>query len=54
VNGVKMPFGWTLTWTDGQDIIKLTDIQQNAALSATQFNKPAPVKSEDTSAGGGQ
>jgi photosynthetic reaction center cytochrome c subunit len=54
VKGVKMPFGWTLTWTDGQDIVKLTDIQQNATISATQFNKPAPAKSEDTSAGGGQ
>jgi outer membrane lipoprotein-sorting protein len=54
VNGVKMPFGWTTTWTDGQDIVKLTDIQQNPTLSATQFAKPAPVKSADTSQGGGQ
>ena len=44
VNGVKMPFGWTISWTDGQDIIKLTDIQQNAAIDAAQFNKPAPAK----------
>jgi hypothetical protein len=54
VNGVKMPFLWTWTWTDGQDIIKLNNIQPNAAIDATQFNKPAPVKSEDTSSGGGQ
>jgi photosynthetic reaction center cytochrome c subunit len=54
VNGVKMPFLWTWTWTDGQDIIKLNTIQPNAAIDATQFNKPAPVKSEDTSSGGGQ
>jgi len=54
VSGVKMPFGWTVTWTDGQDIIKLASIQQNATIDAAQFNKPAPVKSADTSAGGGQ
>jgi photosynthetic reaction center cytochrome c subunit len=54
VNGVKMPFGWTTTWTDGQDIVKLMNIQVNANISATQFNKPAPVKSADTSQSGGQ
>jgi photosynthetic reaction center cytochrome c subunit len=56
VNGVKMPFEWTISWTDGQDTIKLANIQQNAAIDAAQFNKPAPAKSADAdnSAGAGQ
>ena len=56
VNGVKMPFSWTISWTDGQDIIKLNNIQQNPALSATQFAKPAPaISGENTDASkGGQ
>jgi hypothetical protein len=54
VNGVKMPFLWTWTWTDGQAFIKLASIQANATISATQFNKPAPAKLADNNVGGGQ
>jgi photosynthetic reaction center cytochrome c subunit len=44
VAGVKMPFAWTLTWTDGQDIIELTDVQPNAAIEASRFIKPPPAE----------
>ena len=56
VNGVKMPFQLTTTWTDGQDIVKLNSIQANAPIDASQFNQPAPAKLEDNSdiKGGGQ
>jgi photosynthetic reaction center cytochrome c subunit len=47
VNGVKMPFQLTTTWTDGQSIIKLNSIQPNPTLDASQFNQPAPAKLQD-------
>jgi len=45
VAGVKMPFHWTVTWTDGQSMIELSEMQPNAAIDAAKFGKPAPVKS---------
>ena len=56
VNGVKMPFQLTTTWTDGQDIVKLNSIEANAPIDASRFNQPAPAKLEDNSdvKGGGQ
>ena len=42
VYGVKMPFRWTVTWTDGQSIIQLTEIQPNVPIDAAKFGKPAP------------
>lgn len=44
VNGVKLPFQLTTTWTDGQDIVKLNDIQVNAPIDASLFEKPGPPK----------
>jgi hypothetical protein len=42
VAGVKIPFRWTVTWTDGRETIELTDVQPNAAIPAARFAKPAP------------
>jgi photosynthetic reaction center cytochrome c subunit len=42
--GVKVPFQWTTTWTDGQDAVELTEVQANAAIDAARFAKPAPSK----------
>ena len=42
VSGVKMPFRWTVTWTDGRSIIELSQVQPNAAMDAARFAKPAP------------
>jgi hypothetical protein len=40
VAGVKMPFGLTITWTNGQSIIKLKDIRPNVPIDASRFAKP--------------
>jgi len=45
VNGVKMPFHWVTTWTDGRSTTQLTDLQLNAPIDAGKFAKPkAPPK----------
>ena len=42
VAGVKMPFHWVATWTDGQATVEIANIQPNVAIDATRFGKPAP------------
>ena len=39
--GIKMPFHWTVTWTDGLSTIQLNEIQPNAPINAAKFSKPA-------------
>ncbi|HZP32759.1 MAG TPA: photosynthetic reaction center cytochrome c subunit family protein [Candidatus Acidoferrales bacterium] len=41
VGGVKMPFRWTTTWTDGKANTELADIQVNVPLDDAKFAKPA-------------
>jgi photosynthetic reaction center cytochrome c subunit len=43
VAGVKMPFHWVVTWTDGQSIIELSDVQPNVQIESARFSKPAPA-----------
>jgi photosynthetic reaction center cytochrome c subunit len=45
VAGVKIPFKWLETWTDGQVTIEWTDIQPNAAIDASKFGRPSPAQS---------
>jgi len=47
VAGVKLPFEIIITWTNGRSVIHLTEVQPNAAIDASRFNKPpaATVKS---------
>jgi photosynthetic reaction center cytochrome c subunit len=40
--GIKMPFRWTMTWTDGRSTTELTQVQTNVAIDAARFAKPAP------------
>jgi outer membrane lipoprotein-sorting protein len=42
VNGVKVPFKWTVTWTDGRSVIELSSLQPNVPVDAEKFSKPAP------------
>ena len=50
VSGVKMPFRWTTTWTDGRATTELTQIQANAPVDAAKFGKPAaPAASQPVS-----
>ena len=37
VSGVKIPFRWTATWTDGQSTTQLAEVQANVY----DFNRPA-------------
>ena len=41
VSGVKMPFHWVVTWTDGQATIDLSDLQANVPIDADRFARPA-------------
>jgi outer membrane lipoprotein-sorting protein len=41
VAGVKVPFKVTTTWTDGQSVIELSDLQANAPVDNARFSKPA-------------
>ena len=40
--GVKLPFKIVITWTDGQSIILLNDVQPNVDIGAEKFAKPDP------------
>jgi photosynthetic reaction center cytochrome c subunit len=44
VAGVKIPFKWVETWTDGQVTIEWTNIQPNVAIEAAKFGRPAPAQ----------
>jgi len=41
VAGVKMPFHWVVTWTDGQSTFQLNEVQPNAAIDNAKLAKPA-------------
>jgi len=43
VAGVKFPFRWTVTWTDGQSTTQLTEVQANVSVDAAKFARPAPA-----------
>lgn len=41
--GVKIPFRWTTTWTNGQSTMALTEVRTNVPIDAARFNQPAPA-----------
>jgi photosynthetic reaction center cytochrome c subunit len=43
VSGVKMPFKWTVTWTNGQATTTLSEIQLNVPIAAARLARPAPA-----------
>jgi photosynthetic reaction center cytochrome c subunit len=43
VSGVKIPFRWTATWTDGQSTTQLTEVQANVPIDSAKFLRPAPA-----------
>jgi len=43
VSGVKMPFRWTATWTNGQSTTQLTEVQPNVQIDSAKFARPAPA-----------
>jgi photosynthetic reaction center cytochrome c subunit len=42
VSGIKMPFKWTTTWTDGRMIFEMSSIQVNVPVEERRFGRPAP------------
>jgi photosynthetic reaction center cytochrome c subunit len=44
VAGIKMPFRWTATWTDGKSTMEVAEIQPNATIDASRFAKPPASK----------
>lgn len=40
VAGVKIPFQWKVTWTDGQSMFSLDDVKPNVAIDPARFTKP--------------
>jgi len=44
VDGVKIPFKWTVSWTDGQDVVTLSDVKGNAPIDAKEFAQPPPAQ----------
>lgn len=43
VSGVKMPFRWTITWTDGRSTTEVSEVQTNVPIDASKFAKPNPT-----------
>jgi len=43
VAGVKIPFKSVVTWTNGQTIVELSNVQPNVSIDAARFGKPAPA-----------
>jgi outer membrane lipoprotein-sorting protein len=43
VSGVRMPFHWVVTWTDGQSTIDLSNVEANVPIDPDRFARPAPA-----------
>jgi len=43
VAGIKMPFKWIATWTDGQSTTQLSEVQPNVPIDDGKFARPAPA-----------
>jgi hypothetical protein len=44
VAGVKMPFNFIVTWTDGQNTIELKDVRPNVPIEPARFARPAAFR----------
>jgi hypothetical protein len=42
VSGIKLPFKWTSTWTDGRTVFELKSVRLNVSIDAKRFAKPTP------------
>ena len=52
VAGVKLPYQWTVTWTNGQSIVKVAEWSPNTPVDAARFAKPAPAVLKPAQAAG--
>ena len=42
--GVKIPYTWQVTWTNGRGTYNITSLQPNVAIDAARFGRPTPPK----------
>ena len=42
VSGIKVPFKWTSTWTNGRTVYQLKNVQINPTIPAARFARPVP------------
>ena len=42
--GVKIPYTWQVTWTNGRGTFNVTSLQPNVAIDAARFARPTPPK----------
>lgn len=40
--GVKIPYTWQVTWTNGRGTYNITSLQPNVAIDAARFGRPTP------------
>ena len=40
VSGVKLPYRWVVTWTDGRSTIELSELRTNVPIDASKFAQP--------------
>jgi hypothetical protein len=43
VSGVKLPFRWVVTWTNGQATTELSELRINVPIEAAKLARPAPA-----------
>jgi hypothetical protein len=41
VEGVKLPYEWTMTWTNGRSVAKFTELRANVPIDNTRFGRPS-------------
>jgi hypothetical protein len=41
IAGVKLPYQWTMTWTNGRSIAKFTEFRTNVPIDNARFGQPA-------------
>ena len=41
--GVKIPYTWQVTWTNGRGTYNITSLQPNVAIDAARFGRPTPA-----------
>jgi hypothetical protein len=42
--GVKIPYTWQVTWTNGRGTYNITSLQPNVAIDAARFARPTPPR----------
>jgi hypothetical protein len=41
VDGIKIPFRWTMGWLDGLDTYQLSEVKLNVPVEAAKFGRPS-------------